>query len=310
MEINLKPYKKLGKGSEGIVIMTNNNKYTVKIYRLEPKYMISLIRIINYLQKYNILTIYKSYKFLSKKNSLKRYINELPEYFSYMKNIDLIKLSKNYNMKNRLIEIMKTYEITLNDFINNLLKNNSNNKDNKDKILIIESLYYQAIITLFWLYIKKGIIHKDLSLDNFFVEKTSNTNFELKIGKNIYNVKLYGYYLVMSDFCYAKSLELFDSDEYPNSLNSSFGSSDMNPYYELLTVINIFKKYIYINTDNYILNSGVFNAENNMSITTEYKNLLKSYIKNENFKEELKKFKKSYSIFVDIEILNNKSIRL
>lgn len=74
MEINLKnfkPYKKLGKGSEGIVIMTNNNKYTVKIYRLEPKYMISLIRIINYLQKYNIPTIYKSYKFLSKKNSLK-----------------------------------------------------------------------------------------------------------------------------------------------------------------------------------------------------------------------------------------------
>lgn len=38
--------------------------------------------------------------------------------------------------------------------------------------------------------------------------------------------------------------------------------------------------------------------------------LLKSYIKNDNFKEELKKFKKSYSIFVDIEILNNKSIRL
>lgn len=220
-----------------------------------------------------------------------------------MNNIDLIKLSKNYNMKNRLIEIMKTYEITLNDFINNLLKNNSNNKD---KILIIESLYYQAIITLFWLYIKKGIIHKDLSLDNFFVEKTTDTNFELKIGNNIYNVKLYGYYLVLSDFGYAKSLELFDSNEYPNSLNSSFGSSDMNPYYELLTVINIFKKYIYINTDNYILNSGVFNAENNMSITTEYKNLLKSYIKNENFKEELKNLKKSYWIFVNTKILVNK----
>ena len=292
---NLKPYKKLGKGSEGIVIMTNNNKYTVKIYRLNPKYMISLIRIINYLQKYNIPTIYKSYKFLSKKNSLDRYINELPEYFSYMNNTDLIQLSKNYNMKNRLIEIMKTYKTTLNDFINNIKIEN--------KIVIIESLYYIAIITLFWLYIKKGIIHKDLSLDNFFVEKTNDLNFELCIGKNIYNVKLYGYYLIISDFGYSKSLELFDSNEYPNALNSSFGSSDMNPYYELLTVINIFKKYIDINTNNYILNSGVFNTENNMSITTEYKNLLKSYIKNENFKEELKKFKKNYTIFVNTKIL-------
>lgn len=267
--------------------------------------MISLIRIIKYLQKYNIATIYKSYKFLSKKNSLKRYINKLPEYFSYMNNTNLIELSKNYNMKNRLIEIMKTYEITLNNFINKLFKNNIKIED---KIKIIESLYYQAIITLFWLYSKKGIIHKDLSLDNFFVEKTTDTNFELKIENNIYNIKLYGYYLVISDFGYAKSLELFDSDEYPNSLNSSFGSSDMNPYYELLTIINIFKKYIDINTDNYILKSGVFNAENNMSITAEYKNLLKSYIKNENFKKELKKFKKSYSIFVNTKILLNKYI--
>ena len=301
---NLKPYKRLGKGSEYIVILTNNDKYTVKIYRLEAKYMISLIRIIDYTQKYNIPTIYKSYKFLSKKKSLERYINKLPDYFSYMNNTNLTELSKNYNMKNRLIEIMKTYEITLNDFINNLLKDNLKLEA---KIEIIESLYYQGIITLFWLYIKRGIIHKDLSLDNFFVEKTNDTNFELKIGDNIYNVKLYGYYLVISDFGYAKSLELFDPDEYPNALNSSFGSSDMNPYYELLIIINIFKRYININTDNYILKSGVFNTENNMSITTEYKNLLKSYIKNEDFKEELKKFKKSYTIFVNTKILHQKN---
>lgn len=301
---NLKPYKKLGKGSEGIVILTNNDKYTVKIYRLEAKYMISLIRIIDYIQKYNIPTIYKSYKFLSKKNSLERYINKLPDYFSYMNNTNLAELSKNYNMKNRLIEIMKTYEITLNDFINNLLKDNLKLEA---KIEIIESLYYQGIITLFWLYIKRGIVHKDLSLDNFFVEKTNNTNFELKIEDNIYNVKLYGYYLVISDFGYAKSLELFDPNEYPNALDSSFGSSDMNPYYELLTIINIFKRYININTDNYILKSGVFNTKNNMSITIEYKNLLKSYIKNENFKDELKKFKRSYTIFVNTKILNQKN---
>jgi hypothetical protein len=28
----LKPYKILGKGSEGVIILTHDNKYTVKIY--------------------------------------------------------------------------------------------------------------------------------------------------------------------------------------------------------------------------------------------------------------------------------------
>ena len=294
----LKPYKKLGKGSEGIVILTNDNRYCVKIYIAHPKYMFSTIKIIKYIQKYNIPTIYKSYEFLSKKNSLKRYITELPEYFSYMNENDLTELSKKYDMKDRLIEIMKSYEMTLNTFILELLQSESENK-----IENIDSLYYQALLTIFWLYIKKGIIHKDISLDNFFIEKTENEKFELEIGGYTYCVKLYGYYIILSDFGYSKSLELSDSEEYPQNLNTLFGSSDMNPYYDILTIINIFKKYIYINTDNVILDSGFFNSENNISITEEYKNLLKSYIKKENFKKELKKFKNNYIKFFNSKIL-------
>lgn len=60
---NLKPKKILGKGSEGIAIITNNNKYTIKIYRLDPKRMINLLRVMNYIKKYDIPTIYKNMSF-------------------------------------------------------------------------------------------------------------------------------------------------------------------------------------------------------------------------------------------------------
>jgi len=288
----LKPYKRLGYGTEGIVILTTNNKYTVKIYRTDSKSMKSYVKLIKYLQKYNLPTIYKSYKLLSKKNSLERYKNEMPEYFSYLNEADLMKLSENYNMKTRLIDIMKTYKITLNDFIQKLLKDNPKNKDN-----ILKSFYYQAIITLYWLYMKKGIVHKDINLDNFFVEKTNDKNLEITIGLNTYNIKLYGYYLVLADFGHARSLELFDASDYPNNLSISFGSGDMNPYYEILTIINIFKKYIKLNYDEYILKLGMFNHNYSMFINTNYKKLLKSYIKSKDYKDNMKIFKKTLSEF-------------
>lgn len=85
----------------------------------------------------------------------------MPEYFTYLNEDDLKKLSKSYNMKYRLIEIMQTYSMTLEQFINSEFKNSK----------IIESFYYQAIITLLWMYMKKGIIHGTISLNNFFVKK-------------------------------------------------------------------------------------------------------------------------------------------
>lgn len=311
-EINIKklrPYKRLGTGSEGVIILSNNNKYTVKIYRLNPLYMKSYIKLINYIQKYNIPTIYKSYKLLPMKNSLNRYENKLPNYFSYLDEENLIKLLKKYNMKTRLIDIMKTYKITLNGFIQNLLRNYLiNNSINKNKIL--KSFYKQAILTLYWLYMKKGIVHKDLSLDNFFVEKTKDKILEINIGHNTYKIKLYGYYLVICDFGHARSFELFDAKDYPNNLSISFGSFDMNPYYEILTIINIFKKYIKLDLDEYMLRLGMFNPSYGMDINNNYKIVMKSYMKsNDNkdnmkkFREELKKFKKNYSDFIINKIL-------
>ena len=83
----LKPMKILGKGSEGIVILSHNKNYAVKIYRKKPSQVIMFIKIVNYLEDYNNLpkTIYKSYIITSNKNSLDRYIvnNNLPNYFSY-----------------------------------------------------------------------------------------------------------------------------------------------------------------------------------------------------------------------------------
>jgi len=292
---NLKPYKRLGRGTDGVVILANNEKYSVKIYRLSPKYMKELIKIMDYLNNYEIPTIYKSYKFLSKKNSLERYKNKLPNYFSFLDENNLQKLSENYNMKNRLVEIMKTYKTTLNKFLDNY--------DKENKTIVIESLYYQGILTLLWMYMKKGIVHKDLSLDNYFIENTDNEYFEITIKNINYKVKLYNYYLVLGDFGYSRSLELSDHNEYPDSLNSSVASSDMNPYYEILNFINIFKKYINIYTDEYILKSGVYNVGNNISMTSQYKSLMKSYILNENFKEESKKFKRLYFKFINDKVL-------
>jgi len=76
-----------------------------------------------------------------------------------------------------------------------------------------------------------------------------------------------------------------------------------NHHIEILNFINIFKKYMSIDTDEYILKSGVYNVENNMSMTSKYKSLMKSYILNENFKEEAKQFKRLYFKFINDKVL-------
>ena len=54
--------------------------------------------------------------------------------------------------------------------------------------------------------------------------------------ENIYNIKLYGYYLVLADFGHARSFELVDIIEHSKNVNSFIESTDMNPYYELLKI--------------------------------------------------------------------------
>jgi hypothetical protein len=164
---NIKPKNILGQGSEGIIILSNNKKYTVKIYDKNINKLQTYINIINYIQQSKKLpkTIYKSYLITTCKNSLNRYIkNNLPIHFSYTDDNNLKILSKRYNMQNKLFEIMKTYNLTLKILLKNIKSIDIELKNN-----ILSSLYKQGILTLLWLYINKGIVHNDITLDNFFI---------------------------------------------------------------------------------------------------------------------------------------------
>ena len=69
-------------------------------------------------------------------------------------------------MDNKLFEIMKKYDISLKDFIEKL---KIKKIDDQTKINILYSLFQQGLVTLFWLYMKKGIIHSDINYNNFYV---------------------------------------------------------------------------------------------------------------------------------------------
>ena len=146
----LHPFRILGKGSEGVIILTHDNKYTVKIYISNYFKSLMFFNIVLYLQECNIpKTIYKSYLFTEKKNSLNRYLknNNLPHYFSYKNNNNLELLSSKYKMDKKLFEIMKTYDMSLKDFIKNLKLQNI---DIQLKINILNSLFQQGLITLYY----------------------------------------------------------------------------------------------------------------------------------------------------------------
>jgi len=207
---NIKPKKILGKGSEGIVILSNNKKYSVKIYFNNIRKLKKYIKIINLLYNDKNLpkTIYKSYLITISKNSIHRYMeNNVPNHFSYIDKNNLEILSKKYKMENKLFEVIKTYNITLKECI----------KNNKYNYNIVNSLYKQGLLTLLWLYINKGIIHNDIIVDNFFVLETLSKTFKIKIYEDTYKIPLYGYYLIISDFGYAKMIE--EEEIYYNPLD-------------------------------------------------------------------------------------------
>jgi hypothetical protein len=284
---NIKPTIILGHGSEGIAILTNNKKYTVKIFNKDINKLHTYIKIINYLHSSKNIpkTIYKSYLITTCKNSLNRYIkNNLPNYFSYTNDNDLKILSKKYNMQNKLFEIMKTYNITLKILLKNIKLINTDLKNN-----ILNSLYKQGILTLLWLYINKGIVHNDIILDNLFILKTNSKKFKINIYKHIHEVKLYGYYLIIADFGYSKSIEI-KNNKYTNILLNNI-SYQFNPLYDIKNFINLFPSNIKNNNINisndklnesynlmiesYVKNNIFFNKYKNI-----YKNILYKFIKN------------------------------
>jgi hypothetical protein len=69
---------------------------------------------------------------------------------------------------------MKKYDISLKDFIEKL---KIKKIDDQPKINILYSLFQQGLVTLFWLYMKKGIIHSDINYNNFYVKKKLKKRF-------------------------------------------------------------------------------------------------------------------------------------
>jgi len=303
----LKPTKILGKGSQGIVILSHDDNYAVKIYTKKGHNLKMLIKIINFFINCKSLpkTIYKSYYLTENMNSLNRYIenNNLPNHFSYNSINNLKILSEKYDMKIRLFEIMKTYNITLKDFIEKMMKNNNINENLR--IEIIHSLFYQGLFTLLWLYMKKGILHLDISSDNFFVTETDDKELIIDIKDTTYNVKLYGYYLVISDFGYARSIELIDSDNYNYNYRVNLEELNIHPWRDTNDFIKMFKKYFKeLNINNIGINNNIANSRFN-STKQEYRSMIRSYYKkNEEFKQSKKTFKDEYLKFFIKYILN------
>lgn len=300
-----KPIKILGKGSQGTIISTHDDNYIIKIYTKRFKNLKMLIKIIAFFINYSYLpkTIYKPYHISEHLNSLNRYINNnLLDHFSYSNEENLKIMSIKYDISPKLFEVMKKYEISLQDFFQKLINNNMNNTI---KIELLHSLFYQGLFTLVWLYIKKGIVHLDINSDNFFVEKTNDEIFSINIEDITYNIKLYGYYLVIADFGHARSIEMIDYDNYEYNISVNLESLNIHPLNDIIDYIKIFKKYFTkLDVNNIEINLDRINDRSNYT-KQDYRNMIRSYYKKkDDFKKNVKIFKKEYFMFFRKYILN------
>jgi serine/threonine protein kinase len=190
-------------------------------------------------------------------------------------------LSSKYKMDKKLYEIMKTYKMSLRSFLENAEINNKSN--------ILKSFFQQGLLTLLWLYIKKGIVHNDLSYDNFFIQETSKSF--ITIGKN--KVQLYGYYIVLADFGYAKTMEIVDYKNYPEKI-ATIIRNELNPITNINEFINLFND-IYLK---YGVDENAVEFEN-IRLNVLYKELIKLYIQNDDsFQIKLNEFKNDFYIFI------------
>ena len=303
----LKPSKILGKGSEGVIILTHDSKYTVKIYISNYQKSLMFFNIIQYLQGCKLpKTIYKSYLFTQKENSLDRYIenNNLPNHFSHKNNNNLERLSSKYKMSKKLFEIMKTYDISLKNFIEEL---KDKNIDTELKINILNSLFQQGLVTLFWLYIKKSIIHSDINYDNFFVQKTKKDKLSININDTIYNIKLYSYYLVIGDFGYSKSIEMIPFSKNPDKLPLSVLSDIYNPLSDINNFIKLFKiKFLNYDVHNIKINNYILSMNDlDYNLRNAYRTMLKSYISdNDQLTNNIMIFKNLFTEYMNYYIFS------
>lgn len=300
-----------------------DNEYVIRIYNKEYLQYKMLINIFNYFEKEKYLpkTIYDSYYFTKKSDCFNNFLlnNKLPNYFRIKEEKNnYIKLVSKKKIKNKLYEIMKYYKYTFEEFIKVLDENNL--IDENKKINILQSLLEQGIMTIIWLYIKKGIVIRDIKYENFYIKKTSKDYINFIINLDEYKIKLEGYYLIFGNFENAKSLELVNVEKFPEEDNSIIRSM-LNPIYDLEIFINLFKYYM--KEDNginkIIIGEGTDdiieqNIKNDSELNILFNEMVRSYVKDDKdkLKNDIKMYKNIFINYVNKNILpkicNNKII--
>jgi hypothetical protein len=207
-------------------------------------------------------------------------------------------------MTKKLFEVMKRYDSSLKDFIEEL---KAKDIDVQIKINILYSLFEQGLLTIYWLYIKKSIIHSTVSYDNLFFQKTNKTILKININDTTYNIKLFGYYLVIGDFGYANSIELIGFNENPEKKLLSVLSQTFNTLTDINNFIKLFKiKFLNYNVHNIKVNDYLLSINDiDYNLRTSYKKMIKSYISNnENLYNNIKIFKNLFGEYMTKYILS------
>ena len=135
----------------------------------------------------------------------------------------------------------------------------------------------------------------------FLFKKQKKTDLEININNTTYNIKLFGYYLVIGDFRYANSIELISFTDNPEKKLLTVLSHTFNPLTDINNFIKLFKiKFMNYNVHNIKVNDYLLSMHDiDYNLRTSYKTMIKSYISNnENLDNNIKIFKNLYSEYM------------
>jgi hypothetical protein len=229
------------KYSNSKIIHIYNNKYCIKEYSLEYINIELFINILIFLQTTKKLpkTIYKSYYFTENIYLFKKYIlrTSLPNTF-IIKNKNLFELfSSKYKLNQKIYELAKYNKCSFKNFIKKI--NNNENISNEKRIDILYSLLNQGLMTLFWLYMKKGIVHNNLNYDNFYVIKTNKSFIKI-------NIEDYNNIINLSEKLFIdKKIFLEEPFTRKNIENHFYRCIDSSIPFEYINKINLLDKEIF-----------------------------------------------------------------
>jgi len=204
-------------------------------------------------------------------------------------------ISSKDKLKQKIYELSKYNKVSFRDFIEEL--NSNQNISNQKKKDILYSLLNQGLMTLFWLYMKKGIVHNDINYDNLYIEKTNKSFIKFYIEDYNYKIKLEGYYLIINDFSYSTSIEFNLLNKIPEKFSSVIYCL-LNPIFSFARIIELIQSKI---TNNY--KDNIF--ENFTTINILYKSMIKSYLNdNSNLNIKIIECKKYLFNFMNEKIFN------